>query len=436
MASWIRQARANRRGAVAVWVALTLTPTLMLIALGLDEAQGSFTKIELQRVADISSYAGGLRAASTATGVPASCAAAKYALSCAQTNAAADLAETNAVTGTSSRSWSDATLTLSDNMVQAAVVPGIRSAKDVAVTVTVSRSLPSILAYPVDGEANYTVSATATSEVVPSTTTTGPQPCLASLSGNVTFSGGNLDLNGGCSLRSNAAVSLIGTLNATAIYAATTISGYANHVTEYTNAGQIGDPYASNSAIQAAFNQLTTQTSKSFSGGGNGATISPGIYSSINISGSNGTTMSPGLYIVTGNFSVTGSNANVSGSGVTIVVGGTVNIAGSGGSNFNVSAPGTSASNGAIPGILLADNGTSGGTIGSSNAAAISGAIYFPNSTFTLNGTTNAQNSCLEVIAGSITVNGNESFAGSNCSSLGAASFGSMPGAASVALVQ
>ncbi len=410
----------------------------MLIALGLDESQGVIAKIQLQRIADIASMAGGLRGASTATGVPSLCASVSHALYCADTSAAADSAEVNGVQGATTRSWNDATFTLTDNMVTAAIISGVKTASDPAIKVTVSRSLPSIFAYPVDGQANYIVSATAASEIFtsPSTATTGTQPCMTSLTGNVTFSSGVLDLNGGCSLRSNAAVTLNGTINALSIYAATTISGYANNVPEHPNAGQIPDPYATNTAIQTAFSDLTTQPTKTYIGAN---TISPGTYPSIAITCSNcNTTMSPGLYVVEGNFSITGANSNVSGSGVTIVVGGTVNIAGTQGSNLNVSAPGTSATNGAIPGVLLAGNGTSGVTIGGSNAFTYSGVLYFPNSNMTFTGTTNASNSCLEVLAGSITVNGNENFVSSNCSNLGATSFGSVPvpGASTASLVE
>jgi hypothetical protein len=296
------------------------------------------------------------------------------------------------------------------------------------VEVTVSRSLPSIFAYPVDGGETYTVSATAISEVVASTVTTGPQPCFGALSGNFTSTSSNTQMHGACSIRSNAAV-ILGSGNTTSagIYAATTITGNTTNNTTYANAGQIPDPYASNTAVASAFSDLTTQTTKTFTGGGNGATISPGTYSSINITGMNSTKMSPGLYVVTGNFSVTGSNANVTGTGVTIVVGGTVNISGTGGSNFDVSAPGTSPTGGAISGVLIADNGTSGGTIGSSNSATISGVVYFPNSNFTINGTTNGGN-CLELLAGSININATTvSINGNNCSSsLGATAFGSI----------
>jgi hypothetical protein len=418
-----------RRGSVAVWMALSLVPTLTLIALGLDESQGTIAKIQLQRIADIASMAGGLRGANTATGVPSLCSSAQYAKSCAETNAAADTAEVNGVAGTKTRVWSDTTLTLTDNMITAKIVPGVDKASDVAVQVTVSRSLPSIFAYPVDGGATYTVSATAISEVVAGTTTTGPQPCFGSLSGNFTSTSANTQLHSACSIRSNAAVILPSSGNTTSagIYAATTITGDTQNNTTYPNYGQIPDPYANNTAVASAFSDLTTQTTRTFTGGGNGATISPGTYSSINITGMNGTTMSPGLYVVTGNFSVTGANANVTGTGVTIVVGGAVNISGTGGSNFNVSAPGTSPTNGAISGVLIADSGTSGGTIGSSNAAAISGVVYFPNSGFTINGTTNG-GSCLEVLAASININANTvSVSGDNCSSsLGATAFGSV----------
>ncbi|MBW4022438.1 MAG: hypothetical protein HIU92_04735 [Proteobacteria bacterium] len=427
---------------MTVWVALSLIPTLMLLAVALDEGEGSLSKIELQRTADIAAIAGGLRAASSASGVPPSCASMTHALACAQTNAAADAAEVNVPAGAGTRSWTDSAETLSDNLIQAAIVPGVQKASDTAVKVSVSRPLPAILGFAVDGGSSFLVKATATAEVVPGGTS-GTQPCMTALDGSgsgvttnldISISGNaNLTMNG-CSLRSDGRIALSGNVNlvAAGIYAGSTISssGNANMTgTQYPDSGQISDPYASDTQLQNAFSKLTTQTTNSFSGGGS---PSPGTYSTMNITSN--TTLAPGLYVVTGNFSV-GANSAVNGSGVTIIAGGSVSI--SGNANFNVTAPGTSAAGGAIPGVLLADNGTSGGSISGNASSAVSGVIYFPNSTLTFsgNGATNGQSNCLEVIAGSVSISGNTNMGG-NCSQLGALSFGSVQTTPLVELVQ
>jgi hypothetical protein len=233
------------------------------------------------------------------------------------------------------------------------------------------------------------------------------------------MTGGNLNLNptGGptaCSLRSNGGVLLSGNVNAYAIYAGGSITGSAN-ATKHANDGTVADPYASNASIQAAFNQLTTQTTKTASGG----TLQPGTYASLNLTSN--TTLQPGLYVVTGNLSV-GTNTNVSGTGVSLVVGGTVSLTGSG-SNFNVTAPGTSPTGGGISGLLLADNSTNGVTFGYS--AAVTGVVYVPNGPVVFSGNGGGNGSCFEVIAKTVSVNANVSFGGS-CSSLGATSFGSV----------
>ncbi len=414
----------------------------MLLALAFDEGQASLAQMQLQSVADTAAVAGGLRAASSLTGAPSSCSGAAHAQACAAANAAADLAEINTAAKLSSRTWTDATETLTDNMIEAAIVPGIRKASDPAVSVTVSRSIPAIFGFAFGGGSSYTVASSATAEVIPGGTT-GTQPCMLALDGDGTgvttdpdieISGNaNLTMNG-CSLRSDGAVSLSGNLDlvASGIYAGSTISasGNANITgTEYPDSGQVSDPYASDTQLQDAFSQLTTQTTSSFSGGGSAA---PGTYSSMSITAN--TTLSPGLYVVTGDFSVSG-NAAVNGSGVTIIVGGSVNV--SGNTNFNVTAPGTNATGGAIPGVLLASNGTAGGSLSGNDSSAISGVIYFPNAplTFSGNGALNGQADCLEVIAGSIAISGNSNMGG-NCAAMGALPFGSTTTSPSVELVQ
>lgn len=433
---------ANNRGAVSIWVALSLVPTLMLLALALDEGRGSLAAVTLQNDADRAAIAGGLRAASAKTGVPSLCSGATYDLDCAYANAAADLAEINSAATTSDRVWDDDSKTLTDDRITAAIVSGIKTSTDTAVKVTMSQSIPALLGFAVGGGSSYRVAAGATAEVIPGSTS-GPQPCMLALDGssngvtvynNIAISGNvNLTMNG-CSMRSDGAIALSGNVNIVAdgIYAASSVttSGNVNLTgTQYPNSGQISDPLASYAALQTALADLTTQSSTSFSGGG---TLSPGTYANVSITAN--TTLSAGLYVVTGSLSVSGS-ASVSGSGVTIIVGGSTSISGS--VNFNVTAPGSSVTGGAVPGVLLASNGTGGLSISGSASSAISGILYFPNAQIAFSGTgaTNGQDSCMEVIANTVAISGNTNFGG-NCSALGAPAFGSLPAVPTVELVQ
>ena len=58
----------------------------------------------------------------------------------------------------------------------------------------------------------------------------------------------------------------------------------------------------------------------------------------------------------------------------------------------------------------------------------LSGILYFPNADVTFNGSSHTANSndCLELVAKTVTISGNANMA-SSCSSLGAASFTSLP---------
>jgi hypothetical protein len=416
---------------------------LMLMGVTLDMCQWSLAQIELQRSADIAATAGALRYAAGGAGVASGCTAATDQLACTAVNAAADLAEVNKVPGATTRSWNDGTKTLTDNLAVASVVAGVRNANDAAISVTLSRPVPAAFAFPVHGQSSYTITATSVAELIPNPSSGGPQPCIAALDGygsgvttevDLSISGNaNLTLNG-CSLRSNESITLNGNVNVvtSGIYAGNSIYASKNaNITgpQFPESGQIADPYAGDAVLQSTFSQLTTQTTQSFSGGGSPL---PGkVYSSMSITAN--TTLAAGLYVVTGSFSVSGNSA-VTGTGVTIVVGGSVSI--SGNSNFNVTAP-ADASNGGVPGILIAGNGTQGGSISGNASSAISGVIYFPNSTisFSGNGATNGQANCLEVIASSVTISGNANMGG-NCASLGVKSFGSTSSPPTVRLVQ
>ncbi len=203
--------------------------------------------------------------------------------------------------------------------------------------------------------------------------------------------------------------------------------------------GTISDPYASNSAVSTALAQLGGASS----GGAinvqwnpTAVVLQPGTYSSIttnfwtNFGNTTAVTFSPGTYYVNGDVNLSGY---VSGSGVTIVTSGKVQInAGS----VSLRAPLAQAITG-IPGMLLVGNTSSAFTlISSGNTATLAGVIYFPNSALTITGGVSATSAnCLELIAYSVTITGGSSVGGT-CQSFGATSFSATPGITTVALVQ
>ncbi|MBW4093396.1 MAG: hypothetical protein HIU82_20190 [Proteobacteria bacterium] len=286
----------------------------------------------------------------------------------------------------------------------------------------------------------------------------------------------------GCSVRSNANISAGSTdWNTDGIYAAGTVAipswatDQANgggNITPQANAGTIPDPYASNAAVQQAFTNATTATGPTINCGntlycglpasasasnngsycttapypGNGSpatcTLMPGNYSGINITSGGPFTLNlqPGLYVFNGNINVA-SSVTINGSGVTVILASGKTLTGGASFTLNLSAPDTATaqSYGGIAGIALATSSAAttntcgmGGTLvfcGNSNVT-VDGVIYAPNATFNTAGSTTTTG-CTELLAGSVSLgvgsyfNGTFSDNNNDCTTLGAASFGS-----------
>lgn len=426
-----RYLRHDRRGAVALWIGLTIPTLLMALGLGIEVASWSVAQVELQRTADAAALAGSMNYAQSSSGQTA-------------TNAAANVAEVNGVAGASFRTWTAGTQTLTDNNATAAMVSGIKHTTDTAIQVTVRQIIPLVFANVFSSLGSVTVSATAWSELITSAPT-GPQPCFGALTTasaggtGITLSGDSILLDADCSLRSNAGITLTGNgnLNTDGIYAAGSISIPAwvpVTGTKYSSDGTLPDPYLSDSTLQSALNQLSPGAGSALAtlGSGPPVTFNPGTYSSFTTSGLSNVTLNPGLYVINGPISFSG-NTTLTGTGVTIVNSGNVTIGGS--FNGNLTAPGTSPTGGAVPGVVMASTGSSVSFSGGFSFP-FTGVMYFPNATANLSGSTTLGSSgCAELIAGSLTLSGSANFSG-NCSSYGAPGYGSVPGTSSVALVQ
>lgn len=148
-------------------------------------------------------------------------------------------------------------------------------------------------------------------------------------------------------------------------------------------------------------------------------TLSPGLYcGGLKFNGTANVTLNPGTYVMDGGGLTAISGSVVSGSGVTFYLTGAnvansnpssyggVNIAG--GSTVNLSAPCSSA-NGGIEGMLFFQdrsitNGV-GSVINGGSNSTFTGALYFPTTSLTYNGSSGA-NQYTYLVADTLTVNG------------------------------
>jgi Flp pilus assembly protein TadG len=415
-----RRGIADRRGVVAVLVGFLAPVLVMALGLGIEVSRWAVVKVELQRIADAAALAGAFDYEHQTTNASQTAVA-----------AALNLAELNGITAP----------------VAAQIVAGPRNPNsDTAVRVTVSRQVPLFLAQIFTSATSQTISATAVAELIPAAT--GAAACMLALQGSVngvdppvdiTLSGNALVTGSNCVLRSNGDVNLNGNAEVTAagIVAAGVVSSSKNQVTGSItqNAGQISDPFASDTALTDALAEAaqipttTTGVSCSTSGctGPSGCCvltsgvwqIQPGSSSGISADGT--VTLSlAGLYLVNGDVSFAGQAA-VTGTGVSIVATGTGSFDGKAAESFTAATPATAgnSSSDAIPGVVFATSSSGITKYGGKSSFPFTGAIYAPNGTLQFAGNaTDGASGCGEVVAYDVTLTGNAQFA-SNCLTYG-----------------
>lgn len=142
-------------------------------------------------------------------------------------------------------------------------------------------------------------------------------------------------------------------------------------------------------------------------------TYNPGTYTSVDIKGT--ARLNPGTYYIDGTDFSVGSQANLTGDGVTIVLTSRTaasnprSVAGvkiNAGATLNLKAP----SSGDFQGVLFyqdrrASNDTH--TINGNSNSLLQGAIYFPSSTILLNGTADININCVQLVGWRLEFSGN-----------------------------
>ena len=425
----------DRRGVVAMWVAVTTPVVAMGLGLGVDVTEWVIANQQLQRAADAAAAAASI----------------KYGLlgSNAQQAAgyAADVAEANGVSGTATRTWTAGSKTLVANNITVVVGNAVTSGDNSSFAVTVRRVVAPTFSQVFTSNSK-TITATSTADSIGGGTINSyQQPCLFGMgqqgaaSPQIYFTGGITVTLTGCAIQSNEMVTVVSGPSVTAgtIYANTSISvtgGSTLIGTRLQNQGAIiADPYSGNAAMNAAFAQLASTANKSaVSANSAGTTLTAGIYPSFTVSGVGVVTMSPGLYVIKGNIQI-GNSGTVTGTGVTIVNSGTFGI--NGAAKVTLTAPtSASATLGAVPGVLFANNvnntasATMTGLITAGGTATLGGVIYFPKANVGISGgafSGGGPSNCFEIIANAISITAGATMANGGCSAMGAATIGPGP---------
>jgi hypothetical protein len=410
---------ADDSGAVTVTLALTFTALIGFAALGTEVAEWYSIRRTMQGAADSAAFSAAL----------------------AKFNGASSAYTSEATSVTASYGFVDG----SDGVIVTVNSPpasGSHTADSHAVEVTVSRPQTLQLARIFLGN-SPTLQARAVATLNPY----GSACVLALDRSNVTdVSGnGNTTLNlDSCNLYvnspSDSALNLVGqaTINAEAAFISGhySLSGQAALNTTagtFTGATPANDPYAD---VSIPSYSGCNETNLSVSGRNNPQTLTPGpsgvmvLCGGVSVTGNGSLNLSPGTYIMDGgSFSVSGNSSIGAPSGVTIILTSssgsdyaTASIAG--GADVNIVAP----TSGPLAGLAIFQdrNAPASGTdsfTGGTNQN-ITGAIYFPQQSVTFNGgTTTGGAICTQIIASTITFNGNAAFK-NNCQGTGVRAVG------------
>lgn len=383
-----RRLAGDRRGAMAMVVALSMPVLIGGVGMTSDVIQWSYMKRAMQRQADSGALAG--------------------AFALAQRREVADT-----VTADLARN-SNFTLTEAPQIENApAAGPYAGNLRAVRVVLSTNVRLP-FVGYIM--QRAILIPAEATAAVVAK----GQFCVLALETGNVTgiTMNGNTTLNLGCGLMSNAppsdSVTAGGSsvVNASPVAAVGGVPPSGNYATgtqlipysvpQFDPFSALPDPVVSGASNNGRVNSNQKKT------------LSPGNYSGMSLNGD--VTLNPGVYYVDGGSFSVGSQAKVSGSGVTIILtsrtaasdpGSIASVGMNGGATLNLTAP----ASGTYAGVLFYQDrralDTDTNKFNGNSASKFEGAIYIPNQQVWWNGTTGMDIKCLQLVARRLDFTGN-----------------------------
>jgi Putative Flp pilus-assembly TadE/G-like len=410
------------RGSVAFATVIALVPLIGVVALGAEAGSWYVTRQSAQNAADAAAYSGALRlACSNAAG--SNCDTAQDYVyrgkQFADRNKFCDPRDTSYPCASSPPTGTTQTV-------------GIDQPTSSRVRAVVAQQQPTYLA-AVLGLSTITVGAQAIAEVK------NPKDlCALGLgpNSNALTIGGSSNITGnGCGLMSDNSVKY----NSTPTFSGSgwAVNGVTGCVASVAHCA-LSVPYNYNTLPATnplkildseTFNSRTGPVTSPCGGGGNvtnGQTCSltpnsaAGVYSDLTVNSGGTLNLAPGTYFF---YNATISfGGTVTGTGVTLVLLGTTSNLTINSGQVNLSAPATNTFSADLNGVLIDDqaqnanpnkiavNITGGGT------STLGGALYFPNANVSWGGTAqNINTNCTEVIANTLTINGNAYISTNNC---------------------
>jgi hypothetical protein len=417
-----------RRGSVAFATVAALVPLIGVVALGAETATWYVTKQHAQNAADAAAYSGGFTLACSISGSTNCDTAQTYVYrgkEFAAQNGFCNATDTTSYPGSTCS-------TLPSGISRTVQVASLTSWKGNAgnfVQATVSQQQPTYLA-SVLGLSTVNIVGQATVKIEKP-----QQVCALGLgpNSNALTIGGTSNITGtGCAMMSDNTVKY----NSTPTFSGSgwSVDGVGGCIAS-TGHCAISVPYNYN--MLPATNPLSVLNGESFNsrtgpvttpcgGGGivtNGKTcsLSPnsasGVYSGLTVNSGGTLTLAAGTYFFYNaaiNFSGT-----VSGTGVTFVLLGDSSLTINGGT-VNLSAPATNSFSSDLNGVLIDDQApnksSNAVTVNGGGTVALGGAMYFPNVNVTWSGNVqNTNTACSEVVANTITINGNAYMDSKDC---------------------
>jgi Flp pilus assembly protein TadG len=396
-----------RRGSVAFATVIALVPLIGVVALGAEAGSWYVTKEHAQNAADAAAYSGALRLACDISG-----------------SSTCDTAHNIDYRG---KQFADRNKFCNplDTSYPCANSPPAGTTRTVAidqptssrVRAIVSQQQPTSLA-AVLGLTTVNIGALAIAEVQ-----NPKQVCALGLgpSNNALTIGGSSQITGitGCALMSDTAVKY----NSTPTFSG---SGWGVNAVNgcVASAGHcaLSVPYNYNmlpatnplkGLDTASFNTASGKTTKQNCSGRLQPNNATSLYGDLTCTNGNTVTFAAGTYFFY-NATIKINGGTVNGTGVTLVLLGNSSLTINGGT-INLSAPTTNTFSSSLNGVLIDDQATGAVTVNGSTVQ-LGGAMYFPKADVTWGGNVQSlTTTCTEVIAKTLTINGNSYLSTDNC---------------------
>jgi hypothetical protein len=405
------------RGSVALATVIALVPLIGVVALGAEAGSWYVTRQSAQNAADAAAYSGALWLACQISGSPACDTAHNIVYRGKQ------FADQNKFCDPGDSLLYPCVNSPPTGTTQTVLIDQPTASR---VRATVSQQQPAYLA-AVLGLSTVNIPAQAIAEVKNPKKLCGLG--LGPNSNALTIGGSNTITGNGCGLMSDNTVKYNGTPNFSGSgWAVDGVSGCV------ASAGHCAISVPYNYNMLPATNPLAVLNTESFNSltstgkpndpacngtlTPNSPPTSTNLYRNLSCTTGNTVTFSPGTYFFyNGGITVSGT-ATVNGTGVTIVLLGDSNIKITGGT-INLSAPTTNTFSSDLNGVLIDDQArtkSSNDVTINGSTVSLGGAMYFPNVNVTWGGNVkNTNTTCTEVIANTLTINGNAYLSTDNC---------------------